>query len=308
MNIKPAWALAPAWTLAQAAFTDFIADKAPTRGAAIAYYTTFSLAPLMLLVVAIAGLVFGQDAAQGALLKEIGGLVGEDGAKTIQALVENARNTGEGIFSTVVSIVLLMMAATTVLAELENALNTIWKAQPPAASGLWMWIKVRLVSLSLIGAVGFLLLVSLVADAGLTAFGTYILGDKATVLLQLLALAVSYIVLTVLFALVYKILPERRLVWHDVWVGAAVTSVLFTLGKYAIGLYIGASHVMSSYGAAGTVVIVLIWVFYSAQIFLLGAEFTKVYALTYGSWKSEAKAPAKLNRDKGKKVVETSRA
>jgi len=267
-----------AWGLIRKAVNDFIDDRAATRGAAIAYYTTFSLAPLMLLVVAVAGLVFGHDAAQGALVSEIQGLIGADGAHTLRALMQSASDTGQGILSTIVGIALLVLAATTVLAELQDALNVIWKAKPPPSAGLWHWLRVRLLSLSLIGAVGFLLLVSLVADAALTAFGTYFLGTGTSILLRVLTFVVSYLILTVLFALIYKILPERRLPWRAVGIGAAVTAFLFTLGKHAIGLYIGTSDVLSAYGGAGTLVLVLIWVFYSAQIFLLGAEFTKAFA------------------------------
>lgn len=287
------------WHLMRTALGDFSTDRASTRGAAIAYYTTFSLAPLLLLVVAVAGLVFGEEAARGALVGQIGGLIGEDGARTLQDLMQSAGDTGQGIVSTVVSIVLLAVAATTVLAELQDALNVIWKAEPSRASGLWTWLRTRLLSLSLIGAVGFLLLVSLVADAALTAFGTYVLGSDTSLLLRLLTFAVSYLILTTLFAAIYKILPERRLAWRDVWIGAAVTALLFTIGKFAIGLYIGTSDMLSAYGGAGTLVLVLVWVFYSSQIFLLGAEFTKAYAFAHGSRK-DAAAPSGTQPGRGK--------
>jgi len=289
------------WHLMRTAVADFSADRASTRGAAIAYYTTFSLAPLLLLVVAVAGLVFGEEAARGALVGQIGGLIGEDGARTLQDLMQSAGDTGQGIVSTVISIVLLAVAATTVLAELQDALNVIWKAEPSRASGLWTWLRTRLLSLSLIGAVGFLLLVSLVADAALTAFGTYFLETETSVLLQALAFVVSYLILTTLFAAIYKILPERRLAWRDVWIGAAVTALLFTLGKFAIGLYIGSSNMLSAYGGAGTLVLVLVWVFYSSQIFLLGAEFTKAYAFAHGSRK-DAAAPSETQSGRSRDI------
>ena len=289
------------WHLMRTALGDFSADRASTRGAAIAYYTTFSLAPLLLLVVAVAGLVFGEEAARGALVGQIGGLIGEDGARTLQDLMQSAGDTGQGIVSTVVSVVLLAVAATTVLAELQDALNVIWKAEPSRASGLWAWLRTRLLSLSLIGAVGFLLLVSLVADAALTAFGTYVLGSDTSLLLRLLTFAVSYLILTTLFAAIYKILPERRLAWRDVWIGAAVTALLFTIGKFAIGLYIGTSDMLSAYGGAGTLVLVLVWVFYSSQIFLLGAEFTKAYAFAHGSRK-DAAAPSGMQSERGRDI------
>jgi membrane protein len=268
-----------AWRFVLAILSNFIADRAMTRGAAIAYYTTFSMAPLLLLLIAVAGLVFGEEAVRGAILGELGGLMGPEGAKALEDMVQSASNTGSGIAATTISIVLLMIAATTVLAELQDALNVIWNAPPQTISGWWSLIRTRLLSLALIGAVAFLLLVSLAVSAALTAFGKYFAGETASALLEAVNFAASFLVLTGLFALVYKILPDRRLAWRDVGVGAAVTAALFTIGKFLIGLYLGTSDLASSYGAAGALILVLVWVYYSAQIFLLGAEFTKVYAL-----------------------------
>jgi membrane protein len=272
MKLKP-------WTFVGAILNNFIADRAMTRGAAIAYYTTFSLAPILLLVIAIAGLVFGEEAVRGAILSQLGGLMGPEGAKALEDLVQSASDTGSGIAATTISIVLLAIAATTVLAELQDALNVIWNAPPLKISGWWSLIRARLLSLALIGAVAFLLLVSLAVSAALTAFGDYFLGEEGSTFLEVLNVIVSFLVLTGLFALVYKILPDRRLAWRDVWVGAAVTAALFSIGKFAIGFYLGTTDLASSYGAAGAFILVLVWVYYSAQIFLLGAEFTKVYAL-----------------------------
>jgi membrane protein len=272
MKLKP-------WTFLGAIVSNFIADRAMTRGAAIAYYTTFSLAPLLLLLIAIAGLVFGEEAVRGALLGQLGGLMGPEGAKALEDMVQSASDVGSGIAATTISVVLLVIAATTVLAELQDALNVIWNAPTQNISGLWSFLRARLLSLALIGAIAFLLLVSLAVSAALTAFGEYMAGPEISALLEALNFAVSFLVLTVLFALVYKILPDRRLSWRDVGVGAAVTAALFTLGKFAIGLYLGESDLASSYGAAGALILVLVWVYYSAQIFLLGAEFTKIYAL-----------------------------
>jgi membrane protein len=266
------------WSIAKDTVVNFINDRAMTRGAAIAYYTTFSLAPMLLLVIAIAGLVFGREAVQGAVLGELGGLMGQDGAKALEEMIQSASNVGSGIAATIISVVLLVIAATTVLAELQDALNVIWNAPVSQSSGLWGLVRARLLSLALIGAIAFLLLVSLAVSAALTAFSGYIGGPEASVLLEALNFVVSYAVLTLLFALIYKILPDRRLSWRQVGVGAAVTAALFTLGKFAIGFYLGASDLASSYGAAAALILVLIWVYYSAQIFLLGAEFTKAYA------------------------------
>jgi membrane protein len=267
------------WEFLLAIINNFIADRAMTRGAAIAYYTTFSLAPVLLLLIAIAGLVFGEEAVRGAILGELGGLMGREGAKTLEEMVQSASDTGSGIAATTISVILLVIAATTVLAELQDALNVIWNAPPQNISGWWSLIRARLLSLALIGAIAFLLLVSLAVSAALTAFGEYFAGEEASALLEALNLIVSFLVLTGLFALVYKILPDRRLAWRDVGVGAAVTAALFAVGKFAIGFYLGTTDLASSYGAAGAFILVLVWVYYSAQIFLLGAEFTKVYAL-----------------------------
>jgi membrane protein len=267
------------WTIVKETIWNFSTDRAMTRGAAIAYYTTFSLAPMLLIVIAIAGLVFGQDAVQGAIFGELRGLMGKEGAGFLEQLIKSASNPGSGVIATVASLVLLLLGATTVLAELQDALNVIWDAPPSQSSGVWSWVRSRLLSLALIGAVAFLLMVSLAVSAALTAFGGIIAGPDASVLLEALNFLVSFVVLTILFALVYKILPDRRLPWRHVFLGAAVTALLFTIGKFAIGIYLGASNLASSYGAAAALIIVLIWVYYSAQIFLLGAEFTKAFAL-----------------------------
>jgi membrane protein len=278
------------WAMVKQTIWNFMADRAMTRGAAIAYFTTFSLAPLLLIVIAIAGLVFGQDAVQGAIFGELRGLIGSQGAGFIEQLIKSASNPGSGIIATLASVVLLLLGATTVLAELQDALNVIWNAPPSQSSGVWSWLRSRLLTLALIGAVAFLLMISLAISAALTAFGGIIAGSDASVLLEALNFLVSFAVLTLLFALVYKILPDRQLPWRYVLVGAAVTALLFMIGKFAIGVYLGASNLASSYGAAAALIIVLIWVYYSAQIFLLGAEFTKAFALPGEQVKSAQKA------------------
>jgi membrane protein len=285
-------ALAPRtlWSMAKASVTAWIDDFAPSMGAAIAYYTVFSIAPLLVIVIAIAGFFFGADAASGYLYAQIGSLLGEPGAAAIRDMVERAEDTGEGVIATTVGAVLLVIGATTVFAELQSSLDRVWKA--PAAKkseGLWGLIRSRLLSLGLVVSIGFVMLVSLVLSAVLSAFGEWWGGvlDDMEWLFHILDLAVSLVVITVLFALMYKILPRVKISWRDVWIGAFATAVLFTIGKYVVGVYLGKSDVASGFGAAGSLAVLLVWVYYSAQIFLLGAEFTWVYAHRFGSRRGE---------------------
>jgi membrane protein len=255
----------------------WLEDRAPSMGAALAYYTVFSLAPILILVIAVAGLAFGRQAAEGALFGEIAGLVGTESAGAVQAMLRSAGDTKSGLIATAVSLGTLVFAATGVFGELQAALNLIWKSQPPKSMPVWNLVKVRLLSLSLIIAIGFLLLVSLVASAALTAFGDYLdrILPGLPVILRVVHLALAFAFTTLFFGMVFKILPDARVQWRDVWLGAAISSFLFTVGKYLIGLYIGSSSVASAYGAAGTLVVILVWVYYSAQILLFGAECTK---------------------------------
>lgn len=259
--------------------------RGPTMGAALAYYMCFSLAPLLILVIAIAGAVFGRAAAEGALLDQFENLMGHTGALAIQGMLRNASDIDKGLVAGLVSITLLAIAATTVLAELRASLNIIWQAPPPKTSTIVEFIRVRLLGLALIGALGFLLLVSLIVSAALTAFNEWL---KATVpdlnaVLQFGSLALPFAVMTLLFAVIFQFLPNTRIRWHDVWMGAGITALLFSIGKGAIALYIGQSGVASSFGAAGAIVFLLVWVYYSAQIFLLGAALTRAYAEILGS-------------------------
>jgi len=289
------------WRLVKDAVSAWSDDYAPSMGAALSYYTVFSIAPLLLIVIAIAGLVFGREAASGQIFQSLSGLVGDDGAKAIQGMVSSASDTGKSTIATIVGVITLILGATTVFAELQTDLDRIWKA--PAAEkkeGIWNLLRARVLSFGMILAIGFLLLVSLVVSAGLAALGSWwgSLFGGFEVLLNVLNFVVSFAVITALFALLYKFLPRVSIAWPDVWIGAAVTALLFTIGKFLIGLYIGKSSVASSFGAAGSLAVVLVWVYYSAQIFLLGAEFTSVYAHRYGSRKDE-------NRDKSKSAGET---
>ena len=263
-------------------------DYAPSMGAALSYYTLFSLAPLLLLVIAVAGLLFDTDAARGQLMAQLGGLIGTEGARAIEDLLKSASRPTESVIASILSVVTLLVGATSIFAELQSDLDRIWRA-PAAAkpSGLWGLLRTLLLSFGLIVSIGFLLLVSLVVSAGLAAFGKWYGAwfPGWVITLQALNQIVSLAFMTALFALMYRILPSVRVAWQDVWRGAFVTALLFTIGKYLIGLYLGKAAVASGYGAAGSIVLLLVWVFYSAQIFLLGAEFTWVYAHSHGSRK-----------------------
>ena len=286
--------LRKAWTLIKDSVLSFMNDGALSRGAAIAYYTIFSLGPVLLIVVAVAGLVFGADAARGALDDQLRGLMGEQAAGAVQTMIKSAGDRGSGILATVLGVGALIVTASGVFLEMQASLNAIWKADPP--EGLSAMLRARAASLGLVAALGFMLMVSLVISAVLSALGSYLKAflPETELLLQVFNFLVSYALITVLFAAIYKVLPDKNLAWRDVMVGAAVTAFLFTVGKTAIGLYIGSSSVASSYGAASAFVIVLLWIYYSAQIFLLGAEFTKVYAAQHGSAEGAAAAAEAL--------------
>jgi membrane protein len=278
--------LAQGWGLIQRAFAEWSDDYAPSMGAALSYYTLFSVAPLLLIVISVAGLVFGPEAARGEIFGQLRGLMGADGAEAIEALLQHANKPEEGVIATVIGVCVLLLGASTVFGELQNDLDRIWRA--PAAkqsSGLWKLLHSRLLSFGMILGIAFLLMVSLVVSAALSALGKFwgpafkgweIFG-------HLLDVVVSFGLMTLIFAMIYKIMPRVRIAWRDVWVGAAVTAILFVVGKFLIGLYLGKASVGSAFGAAGSLVVAMVWVYYSAQIFLLGAEFTKVYAHAHGS-------------------------
>lgn len=281
------------YELGKKSVTAWLDDYAPSMGAAISYYTVFSIAPLLLIVIAVAGFVWGREAVQGEIVGQLSGLIGRDGALGIQALIESADKPAKGLLATAVSLVVLVVGATTVFAELQSALDRVWDV-PPAqkTKGIWRTLRARLLSLGFILGLGFLLAVSLVISAGLAALGGWMTGlfPGAQALLQLLNSVVSLGVAVLLFAMIFKLMPQAIVSWRDVWVGAVVTAVLFEIGKALIGLYIGKSSVTSSFAAAGSLVVLLLWVYYSAQIFLLGAEFTWVYAHDHGSLAADKKA------------------
>lgn len=279
--------------LARSAISAWIDDRAPRMGAALAYYTLFSIAPLLLIMVSIAGLAFGEEAARGEVLAQLRELMGEQGAAAVQGLLQSVSKPAEGIVSAVVGFGALLLGATTVLAELQGALDHIWRAPPPPRGGVWKLLRTRLLSFGLVLGLGFLLIVSLVASAALAAAGRWWSAwfGGWLILLEVVNVAVGFVLTTTIFALIYKLLPRVRVEWRDVWVGAVVTSLLFAVGKSAIGLYIGRSGVASGFGAAGSLVVVLVWIYYSAQVFLLGAEFAHAYARAHGSLSRAAAAP-----------------
>jgi membrane protein len=272
------------WKMLKETVLSFIDDEALSRGAAIAFYTVTSIAPVLLIVVAVAGLAFGRDAAQNAISTQLSGLMGQQTADVLQSAVASAAGKSLGILATIIGVATLITTASGVFGEMQSALNAIWKAKPQATT-VSRLIQARATSLGLVAALGFLLIVSLAVSAGLTAFGNYLdsIVPIGKLILPILNFAVSLALLAVLFAAIYKVLPDRRLQWRDVVIGAVVTAVLFTIGKTLIGWYLGSSAVASSYGAAGGLIVLLLWVYYSVQVFLLGAEFTKIYANRHGS-------------------------
>ncbi len=280
------------WGLIKAAFSSWSDDYAPSMGAALSYYTLFSIAPLLIIVIAVAGMIFGEEAARGEILGQLRGVMGDQGALVIEGMLKSAHSAGKDTWAAIVSTAVLLLGATAVFGELQSALDRIWRTPAPKSeSGLWYLVRTRLLSFGLVLGLGFLLMVSLVVSAALAALGKFWGGwfGQWEGLLQAVNFAVSFAIFTVLFAMIYKIMPRARISWHDVWMGAGVTALLFTVGKVLIGLYLGKSSIASGFGAAGSLVVLLAWVYYSAQVFLLGAEYTWVYAKQHGS---HARLPA----------------
>ena len=273
------------WGFIKEAFEDWSEDRASTLAAALAYYTIFSLAPLLIIAIAIAGLAFGREATQGQIVNQISGLIGSEGAKGIETLIENASKPSSGVIATAFGIIVLLIGSSGFFGQLQEGLNTIWEVKPRPGRGILGIMKDRFLSFTMVLGVGFLLLVSLVISAGLVALGE-ILGTfmPGTVIVgYILNVIISLLVTTLLFAMIFKILPDVKISWKDVWIGAAATAFLFTVGKLLLGLYLAKANIASAYGAAGSLVVILVWVYYSAMILFLGAEFTQVYANRYGS-------------------------
>ncbi|WP_233149312.1 YihY/virulence factor BrkB family protein [Herbaspirillum camelliae] len=275
-----------AWQLTMAAINAWLDDFAPSMGAAIAYYTIFSIAPMLVIAIAVAGMLFGHDAAQGEIVNQIRDIVGTEGAFAIQGLLKSVSQPREGMIAAGISVVTLVIGATAVFSELQSALDRIWRI--PAVkrkSGVWQLARTRLLSFGLILGLGFLLIISLVVSAALAALGRWWGGwfEGWQLMLQLLNFVLSFVVFSTLFSMIYKFMPRVTLSWRDVWIGAVATTVLFIIGKYLIGLYLGSTGMTSGFGAAGSFALLLLWIYYSAQIFLLGAEFTWIYANNFGS-------------------------
>ncbi|MBZ8180538.1 YihY/virulence factor BrkB family protein [Oscillatoria salina] len=271
--------------LLKEAFSEWQKDKASRLAAALAYYTVFSLAPVVIIAVAIAGSIFGAEAARGEIVGQIQGLVGEAGAEVIETAIENANQPDLKNVASFFSIILLLFGASGVFAELQDSLNTVWNVKAKPGRGITNFVRKRILSFAMVLGIGFLLLVSLVISAAISALSNYpqSLLTGFEFMGQFINIIVSFGVITLLFALIYKYLPDVKIKWSDVRIGAIITALLFTLGKYIIGLYLGRGSFASTYGAAGSVIIILAWVYYSAQILFFGAEFTQVYARKYGS-------------------------
>jgi membrane protein len=276
-----------AFSVLKETFQEWSDDKASQLAAALAYYTIFSLAPLLLIVIALVGLLMDKNTVQGEVYNQIRDAIGTGGADAIQSMVEGAQKRGTGVVATVIGFATLIWGAANVFNQLQNAMNTIWDVMPKPGKSIMDKIQDRVLTFSLIPAIGFLLLVSLIVDAALSLSGNYLQDQFPSVAtiytLQAITALISYGVVTLLFATIYKYLPDVKIGWKDVWIGSAVTALLFTIGRFLIALYIGRAGVASSYGAAGALIIVLLWVYYSAQILFLGAEFTQVYARRFGS-------------------------
>jgi membrane protein len=276
-------------------------DQAPSKGAALAYYSMFSVAPLLFLIISIAGLFYGPEAVRGMVFDQIASLMGQNGAEAIEEMLANVSEPKTGTWATVVSIAVLLFGASTVFGQLQSALDTIWRVpeeekQKETSSGIWTFIQSRLLTFGMVLGLAFLVTVSLVLSSALSALGKWwgpIFGQWEAIA-HVLDIVVNFGVLTVVFGAIYKLMPRAHIEWRDVWVGGFVTALLFVIGKFLIGLYLGKSDVGSSFGAFGSLVIVMVWIYYSAQIFLLGAEFTWVHAHESGSRRGQSQEKQNL--------------
>jgi membrane protein len=274
------------WQFLKTTINEWVEAEPFQLAAALSYYTLFSLAPLLLIAIGVAGFVFGREAAQNEIVETLQGMIGQDSAKAVQEMIQASNEKPKtGMLSTIIGFVALLFGAGGVVGQLQTSLNKMWEVTPKPGQGIWGFLRQRFFSFAMVLAIGFLLLVSLVVTAVLSSFTgmlSGLLGD-ATLIAHAFDILVSFGFVTLLFALIYKYVPDVEIEWRDVWVGAALTAILFTVGKYLIGLYIGTSGVSSTFGAAGSLITILVWVYYSSLIFFLGAEFTRVYATQYGS-------------------------
>jgi membrane protein len=290
---RAAHVLRAIWTLMRDAADGWMTHRASSTGAALAFYTIFSLAPVLIISIAIAGFFFGQAAARGEIVDQIHDLVGPQGAQLVQSVLQNASRPEAGLVATIFSIVTLILGANTALAELKAGLDQIWDVPPERRTGFWYAVRTRLLSVGLILVLGFLMLVSLAISAALAALEKLSRGELfINTALGWVNSLFAFVLVAALFGTIYKVLPSVKIAWRDVTIGSLVTALLFTAGKFAIGVYLGNSGVASTYGAAGSVVLILIWVYYSAQILLYGAEFTRAFAYRYGSFAAASRANA----------------
>ena len=280
------------WSLGKESVWAWSNDYAPSMGAAIAFYTIFSLAPILIIAIAVAGFVFGEETARAEVMRQIDDVAGEEAAAAVEEVLREASLPGRGITAMVLGLIAMVIGATTVFTELRSALNRIWQVPDPPEGGIWQMLWSRLIAFVLVLAVAGLLLGMVAISAVISALGdlwsSYLGGWD--IALRIVDLVVSFAILSTLFALIYQYVPHADIAWSDVWLGATVTAVLFIIGRVLIGLYLGTAGVGSGFGAAGSLVVLLMWVYYSAQIFLLGAEFTWVYAHRLGSRASSAAA------------------
>src|SRR5712664_3640416 len=279
------WRPKPVYHLLRATYAEWSRDKVPRMGAALAYYTIFSLAPLLVIAIAIAGLVFGAEAVQGRIMGEIQGLVGVESARAIQTMIQSAHKPAHGVIASIVGVAILLVGTSGVFSEMQDALNTIWKVDTTSRTGVWNLVRSRFLSFGMVLGIGFLLLVSLLLSAALSAAADYLerFIPVPPAALHAVDFLFSLFFIAGLMALIFKLLPDVKVPWSDVWMGAVLTSLLFTAGKFLIGFYIGKSVTMSAYGATGSVVIILAWIYYSAQLLYFGAEFTRVFSNDCGS-------------------------
>jgi len=269
-----------AWPALRRTVPAALDSHVPRLGAALSYYTLFAIAPMFIIALAVAGFWFGEEAARRELFGQLSGLVGSEGAEALQSLIAAANRPRAGMVATVVAIITLLVGATGAFVELQDALNTLWKVEQTAGHGVWLFLKSRLLSFAMVVGIGFLLMVSLIVNAILAALGGWMqrVLPGGSAVWQILNFLISLGIITVLFALIFKVLPDAKIAWRDVWVGAMLTALLFNMGKFLLGFYLGRATVTSAYGSAGSLVVILIWVYYSAQILFFGAKYTQIYA------------------------------
>jgi membrane protein len=266
-------------------YSEFVEDNILKYSASLAYYTVFSIAPVLIIIITIFGFIFGKDSIQGDIYKQVKGLVGREAAIQIQDIIKNIHLSGHNVFATIISILILLIGATGIFGEVQDSLNKIWGLKIKTRITWWKLIINRLLSFSLILSIGFVMMVSLLLNAMISAFGKFLaryFSEFSVVVVQVTDSVVAFVITTFLFSLMFKMLPDAKIKWKDVLIGGLITAVFFTLGKLAIGYYLGSSNITTVYGAAGSVMIIMIWVYYSAVILYLGAEFTKVYAKMFG--------------------------